>query len=155
MIDTDIVWPAGLPYPLLDENTATPEDPLIRTRLANGRQRVRRAFTSVPVPVTWSMVCDDNQAAFFEMWHAEVLLDGAKWFKLPKAAPTGLKLRITRFKDIWTRTRYGRQHWKYSAPIEFYERDLIDREWAIIPEMWLGADIFDIAMNREWPEYAD
>ncbi|RAL80514.1 hypothetical protein CSC34_0624 [Pseudomonas aeruginosa] len=36
------------------------------------------------------------------------------------------------------------------------ERSIIDPGWAeILPEYILLADIFDIAMNREWPRHGD
>ncbi|MNY70978.1 hypothetical protein D3C86_2092210 [compost metagenome] len=46
----------------------------------------------------------------------------------------------------------GRYAWRFSARCEFKTRPLLDPGWAeLLPEWVLQADIFDYAMNREWP----
>lgn len=151
MIDTSIEWPKGLPVPLTEENTASPVSPFIRTEKENGRARMRRKFTAVPVPTTWSIVCNNQQAAFFERWFQDVLVDGTQWFKLKKATPLGFNLLVCQFKTMYSRSRYGANLWKYSATIELFERDLMPREWLEFPDLWLGMNIIDIAVNDKWP----
>ncbi len=42
--------------------------------------------------------------------------------------------------------------WDFTATLELRERPILDPGWTILPEFILHPDIFDIAMNREWPE---
>ncbi|MNW10005.1 hypothetical protein D3C71_2071310 [compost metagenome] len=49
-------------------------------------------------------------------------------------------------------TAWGVDKWQYSATLEVWERPLLSDEWAILPSFVAHPEIFDLAMNREWPE---
>lgn len=84
-----VAWPSGMPCPLYEGKTQRIVDPTVRTPLASGRTRVRRAFTSVPVDhqVTWRMT--RAQAAQFESFYRATLTDGTLWFAMPLPLPQG------------------------------------------------------------------
>lgn len=152
MIETDITWPAGLPNPLIEGHSLQAGRPFQRTSLLNGRAKQRRRFSTVPVEGVFSYVFTGPQASFFEAWFSEILKDGIEWFKTPRKTPLGMRMLVVRFTDMYSGpSLVGRDRWRYDCPLEIYEREFMDKEWFILPEMWLGMDIFDIAMNREWP----
>ena len=154
MIDTDIEWPKQLPNPLREGHALQPAQPFERTQMLNGRARNRRAFSSVPVNGTWSFIFDSPQAAWFERWFMDALNDGVNWFKIPRKTPLGIRMLVCRFTSMYSGPALvGVDRWKYDCPLEIYQRDMMDVEWTIIPEMWFGMDILDIAVNREWPQY--
>ncbi|MNI74133.1 hypothetical protein D3C73_1301990 [compost metagenome] len=47
----------------------------------------------------------------------------------------------------------GISRWRIQAKVSLFRRPLIDKDWVLYaPEYVLHSNIFDIAMNREWPE---
>lgn len=149
-----IQYPAGLPYPLRQGYGLTPVSPLRRSELQTGRARQRRSYTSVPTMADVSWLMNDRQAMIFEGWFRDGLLDGAQWFDCPLKLPTGTRTYVARFVDIYHGpVLVGRSHWQYSARLELRERPILDNGWSVVaPEYIYGMDIFDIAMNREWPD---
>lgn len=59
----------------------------------------------------------------------------------------------TRFVDIYEGPiLVGESFWRFTAKLELFKRPVLDAEWAIeMPDYIAMADIFDIAMNQEWP----
>jgi hypothetical protein len=43
--------------------------------------------------------------------------------------------------------------WKFTAQLEIKDRQTLNGDWSILPTFIDGMDIFDLAMNREWPEH--
>lgn len=156
MIETDIDYPAGLPNPLRDGHSLKAVQPFLRTSMASGRARQRRAFTSVPTMGNFNFLFEtDNLAAAFEAWFRDSLNDGAEWFNIERKTPLGLIRLVCRFTAMYSGpTLVGRSMWQYSCPLEVWERPLLPEGWGEHPEFVIDADIFDIAMNREWPEVA-
>lgn len=152
-MESDIFYPEGLPAPLKASNAYTPVSPLLRTPMESGRARQRRKFSSVPTMnnVEWYM--NDTQAAAFELWFKENLKDGTEWFNMRRASPLGFTYLLCRFTDIYDGpSRIGVNRWRYSATLEMWERPIVPSDWALLPDYLIHADIFDLAMNREWPE---
>ena len=53
-------------------------------------------------------------------------------------------------------TLVGVSHWRFTANLELFKRPVVDAEWVLIaPEYILMSDIFDRAMNQEWPRHFD
>lgn len=153
MMIATVNYPDGLPNPLREDHALNPVQPFVRTGLATGRARQRRAYTNVPVMGTWPFIYNDNEAAAFEAWFRDSLKDGTEWFNIERRTPLGLINLVCRFTAMYTGpVMIGRDHWRYDCPLEIWERPLLPEDWGLLPEYILQASIFDIAMNREWPE---
>ncbi|KAA0910688.1 hypothetical protein [Pusillimonas sp. ANT_WB101] len=153
MIETDLYYPAGLPGPLRAGHTASRVSPFARTNMQSGRARQRRTFTSVPSIDTYNFIFTENQAAAFEKWFEESIKDGTEWFNIQRRTPLGLTMLVCRFVDMYQGPNlFAINRWRISAELEAYERPLMPDGWGDLPGFLIEADLFDIAMNREWPE---
>lgn len=154
MITTDIDYPEGLPWPVRDGYDINHVQPFRRTGMQSGRARQRRTFTSVPSQVSVSWIFNgDTQVAAFELWFQQTIGDGADWFNCPLKTPIGEKQYVCRFVDMYRGpTLVGLCAWRITAMLEVWERPLLPPDWALLPDYVIHADIFDLAMNREWPE---
>lgn len=153
MITTDIDFPADLPCGLRDGYVLNPVQPFVRTDMKSGRSRQRRAFTSVPtmVNVSW-LFRHDGQAAAFEAWFRDAIDDGAQWFNAPLRTPVGMQNYICRFTEMYKGpSLIGANLWRVDCTLEIFERPLLPVDWGEYPDYAIHADIFDLAMNREWP----
>lgn len=154
MIHTDIDYPEGLPCAQREGYSLRHVSPLMRTEMESGRARQRRKFSSVPTmaEVAW-IFANDTQAAAFEAWFHEAINDGVEWFNMPLKTPLGLKDYVCRFTEMYAGPDLiGISSWQIRARLEIWERPLLPEGWGLLPEFALGSSIFDIAMNREWPE---
>lgn len=153
-ITTDIDYPAGLPWPTKDAYSVKSVQPFVRTQLASGRARQRRQFTSVPTMFTLTFVfTGDGEAAAFESWFRDALLDGGEWFNCPLKTPIGSQYYVCRFTEMYEGPNpFGICAWKVSAKVEAWERPLLPPGWGLMPDYLINADIFDIAMNDRWPK---
>ncbi|ENF0685190.1 TPA: hypothetical protein ACRMX2_003751 [Pseudomonas aeruginosa] len=144
--------------PLREGYGFNPVSPLARTELQSGRARQRRRFTSVPTMASVRWRLTDTEAMLFEAWFRDQLVDGSQWFECPlktPETPNGLRTYIARFTDIYDGPDLvsgSLSLWDFTATLELRERPILDPGWTILPEFILHPDIFDIAMNREWPE---
>lgn len=154
MIQSDIDFPSGLPCPLRDGYDINHVQPFRRTDLASGRSRQRRIYTSVPTDVSVSWIFNDGQAAAFEAWFRDAISDGTDWFNCNLKTPIGsMAPYVCRFRQMYSGPQLvGKSLWRISAELEIYERPLMPPGWGLAPEYLIHADLFDIAMNREWPE---
>ena len=152
-----IAYPEFLPEPQRDGYGFQPISPMARSELQSGRTRQRRRFTSVPTvaSVTWLM--DDAEAQLFEGWFEHILLSGSLWFQCPLKTPLGMDEHRARFVDIYEGPiLVGESFWRFTAKLELFKRPILDAEWVIeAPDYIVMADIFDIAMNREWPKHTE
>lgn len=158
-ISTNINFPTQLPNALRAEHSMKPVQTFSRTEMEAGRARNRRRFTSVPTIMTVSWHFNDQQAQIFEAWFRDQTNDGTDWFNFQYRTPLGLQTLICRFATMYEgptlaegQTVTGRNHWLYSARLEAYERPMLPPGWGEFPDWVAMSDIFDIAMNREWPE---
>lgn len=149
-------YPIELPLPVQQGYALQHVSPMIRTEMQSGRARQRRTFTSVPssVSVSW-MFTTQGEAQLFEGWFRDDggAGDGANWFTMKLQTPLGLMDYECRFTDIYSGPQLvSFDKWQVSATLEIRERPIIAQDWAIImPGYILMADIFDYAINREWP----
>jgi hypothetical protein len=153
MITTDIYFPEDLPCPLLSGNQTNHVQPFLRTGMESGRARQRRTFTSVPSISQYSWIFTSNQAAAFEIWFKEVALDGAAWFNIHRPTPLGDSILVCRFTRMYQGPNsLGKGLWSVTAELEAWERPLLPDGWGLLPDFVIYSSIFDLAMNREWPE---
>lgn len=150
-------FPSQLPLALQAGYGLQHQSPFVRTEMQSGRARQRRMFTSVPSVVSVSWIFEtDGEARLFEGWFRDDLgaKDGENWFDMPLQTPLGTYHYDCRFTEMYRGpTLVGGDMWQISASLEIRERPIVPADWAtILPSYILLADIFDLAMNREWPE---
>lgn len=152
-ITTDITWPGGLPCALREGHAVQHGKPFMGTTMASGRTRYRRTFSSVPSTEQFSWLFTENECAAFEAWFRDALSDGAEWFNMQSRTPLGKINLVCHFAAMYSGPDLvGRDSWRISAPLEIWERPLLPPGWGLMPEYVLGASIFDVAMNKKWPE---
>lgn len=150
----DIYFPPQLPNGLRESHTARPVQPFVRTPMAAGQAKQRRAFTNVPVMHSWSWIFTDVEARLFEAWFRDMIRDGADWFKIARKTPMGMELLTCRFASMYTGpTLVGRSHWRFTAELECRDRTILPPGWGLFPDYILHADIIDLAANVEWPAW--
>lgn len=153
MKETSINYPASLPNPLREGHGLNPVSPFRSTEMDSGRSRNRLAFTSTPTRGAFDFIFTDSQAMSFEAWFRDVLNDGVEWFNVPRKTPLGVIKLVCKFTGMYTGpTLWGRDRWRFSCPLEVWERPLLPRGWGHVPELIMGASIIDRALNKEWPE---
>lgn len=146
-------FPSSLPCALHNDYGLNTVSPLMRVDLQSGRARQRRRFTNVPTMVAVSWVMNNAQAALFEAWFRWTINDGASWFDMPLKTPMGYQDYDCRFTGMYDGPRLiGAGKWTFTATLEIRERQTFSEEWmTILPEYIGEMDIFDLAVNREWP----
>lgn len=150
-----IQYPDYLPVPLRDSYGFEMEDPMIRSDLQSGRVRQRRRHTKVPTYSSVQWLMTDLQARMFEAWWEEVLISGTEWFEMPLKTPLGgLQNYQSRFRGAYRGpTLVGVSLWRFTAELELLERPILPPGWiTIAPDFIRYADIFDRALNQEWPQ---
>ena len=151
-METSINYPSNLPLPLHDGHSVNHVSPILSSELQTGRVRKRRAYTTTPsiISVSWTFNIDD--AIDFEYWFKETLKDGIEWFNMDVRISLGILPKVCRFVDIYTGpSLIGRRYFKFEADLETFERAVLVNDFEVIPLFWSQRDIFDVAMNREWP----
>lgn len=149
-------YPSQLPLPMQQGYALQHQTPFTRTEMQSGRARQRRTFTSVPssVSVSWFFT-SDVQCQLFEGWFRDNLgaKDGENWFSMPLQTPIGTRNYDCRFADMYSGPQLvAFNKWQITATLEIRERPIIAVDYAtLMPGYVLLSDIFDIAMNQEWP----
>ncbi|QYJ23437.1 hypothetical protein KYT87_09540 [Achromobacter sp. ES-001] len=152
-METSIDYPSQLPAPLWAPNQYAVTSPNQRTAMDSGRARQRRKFSSVPVMRSATWVMTSAQARLFELWYKATLKDGTEWFNIYLRHPIGYAVRVCRISGVYNGPiAWGADRWQFSATLEVWERPLLPDEWAILPSFVANPEIFDLAMNREWPK---
>lgn len=152
-ITTTITWPAVLPGPLREGHTTKHGTPFVRTQMASGRARQRRAFTSVPSEKRFSWLFTESQCIAFESWFRDVLMDGGEWFSMNARTPLGSDTTLVcRFMGMYDGPELvGGDSWQVNAELEVWARPLLPPGWGAVSEYITGADTIDRAVNQEWP----
>lgn len=146
------IYPEDLPRGLHSGRKYQIASPLMRSDLVSGRSRQRRKFTSVPEAVSVSWLFNDGEGQLFEAWWRDDLVDGSLYFECPLDHPLGYSQYTARFTGPYSGPmRVGPELWSYTAELEVSERIALPRGWSILPSFVLHKEIFDYAMNREWP----
>lgn len=145
------VYPEQLPCPLRENYGFTPVNSIRRTPMDSGRARQRTEFRNVPTMVQLSWIMNEVQARFFEAWTTQVV--GSGWFSLELLSPMGFTVQEVRFTETPVGGELkGKFLWQYRVTAEVRYRPLLPPGWAeLLPSFLLNPEIFDYAMNREWP----
>lgn len=145
-------YPEGLPKPIRDDYAFSPTNKIRRTDMDSGRARQRIEFDNVPTFVPVTFIFTEPQARLFEAWADQVA--GAEWWTFPLVSPLAHQDEQVRFTQSPSGGELiGVDIWKYTVQLEVRYKPLVPDGWVeILPEYILYADIFDYAMNREWPE---
>lgn len=145
-------YPAGLPYPQRSNYSAAGPNRIRRTEMDVGRAVQRTEFEDAPLPInaTWRFH-KPNHAALFIAWVNQVAKSG--WVSMPLLTNLGFDVLTVRFTQTPTGGQLlGKFIWEYSALLEVEFEPMLPPDWAgILPDYVLEADIFDRAMNQEWP----
>lgn len=153
MITADVDFPSGLPCALREGQSTQHVQPFRRSDMVSGRAVQRRKFTRVPSVQQFSWIFNSSQAAAFEAWFRDALFDGAAWFNMDAVTPLGRTSLVCRFVEMYEGPNIvGRNLWRIRASLEVWERPLMPDGWGLMPEYLIQADIFDIALNKKWPE---
>jgi len=100
--------------------------------------------------ISWLFTSQECQ--LFEAWWRDELIDGSQWFEAPLETPLGYQDYTSRFTDIYSGpSRVGPNLWSITAELELRDRPILPYGWSILPSFILNPEIFDYAMNREWP----
>ncbi len=152
-----LTYPEGLPLPQREGYGFQAVSPILRSKKMSGRSLQRRLYSSTPTESSVSWLFDNAEAQLFMGWFEHVLLSGSQWFECQLRTPLGLELYRSRFTDIYSGPELvGVDHWRFTATLELFKQPLIDKEWVVDgSEYVIGSDIFDIAMNRSWPQHID
>lgn len=145
-------YPEQLPLALFIGRSYKTVDPLERSNLVTGRARQRRAYTSTPTMVEVRWIFNREESQVFEAFFRWALSDGTRWFRMPLRMPDGLLPRVVRFTGIYSGPdEEGPSHWRFSAQLEIRDRQTLPEGWELLPDYVLMSDIFDRAMNAQWP----
>lgn len=148
-----IVYPAGLPLGLKGTRSVQLVDPTMRSQLTSGRSRVRRKASFVPETYKFSWIFTDLEAQAFIAWYRDQLIDGVQWFDMPIDTPMGLMSYPARFFGVYSGPNpISNTLWSISADIELRERAAPPIGEGEFPQEILDSFIFDLTMNREWPQ---
>jgi len=145
------VYPEGLPYPLRENYARTPTNNIRRTPMDSGRARQRIEFPNAPDTIQLTWIFTAPQAMLFTAWAAQIV--GAGWFTMPLLSPLGFNDEEVRFTEVPAGGELtGKFLWRYRVVCESRNRPLLPPGWAeLLPSFVLNPEIFDYAMNDEWP----
>lgn len=145
------VYPASLPCVLRENYGFEPVNNILRTPMQSGRARQRLEFRNVPSLVRLRWVMTAVQARIFEAWASQIV--GAEWCDIPLLSPMGPENITVRFTESPKGGELtGKYLWRYEAICEVRDRPMLDPGWVeILPEYLAESDIFDYAMNQQWP----
>lgn len=154
-----IQWPSVFPYVSRDGYKLERGDNLISSKMQSGLPRVRQQFETVPTMVTASFYATGPQGSAFEAWYQSALNGGSEWFEMPLVEPQAGNPQATALYRVKFLERYsgpsmfGASLWKYTLKIMALPMpDIIGPDYGLFPEYIIDANIFDVAMNRYWPE---
>lgn len=85
-------------------------------------------------------------------WIRDVTQDCVYWFNCPLKTPLGYNMHSVRIVDFYAGPAIaGPDLWSFSAELEFDEGPLIPVGEGLFPDDVVNSGIFDITMNRNWP----
>lgn len=141
----------GLPLPLRDGYALNPVNKIRSTDMDVGRAVQRWEFEDAPLYPEVSWILTEVEARLFVAWTNQVAKAG--WFTMRLVTPMGFEDLVVRLRTTPEKAELvGRYAWRYSAVIEIQFEPMLEDDWAeIAPDYVLQADIFDKAININWP----
>lgn len=144
-------YPKGLPMPQRSGYAVEPVNRIRRTEMDVGRAVQRMEFEDAPSfpQATWRF--SEPQARLFVAWVNQVAKSG--WVTMPLLTNMGFETLTVRFTETPKGGQLlGKFIWEYNALLEIQFEPMLPPDWVeLLPDYILDADIFDFAMNREWP----
>lgn len=150
-----IRFPDNLPPPLLSGHRMRKVDGVQRTKMRSGRTFARLEFSGTPNDFTLSWYFNQIEAFQFEQWHANAIKGGALQFVMPVQMSDGMRDRVCQFLDMYEGpNKISPCLWEVSAPVQVLDQvgEGIDPGWWEFPEWVRYASLFDVTMNKHWPE---
>lgn len=150
-----IRYPANLPNALFDGHRKRKIDGVDRTTMQSGRTFSRQVFSDTPNDFNLSWRMTQDQAFQFEWWHADAIAGGALEFIMPVMMTDGMRDRVCKFMDMYQGpNRIGPATWEITASVQVRDQvhDGLDPDWWEFPEWIEYASLFDVTMNKHWPE---
>lgn len=148
-----IAFPEQLPLPTRRDYEFEPVSNIMATEMASGRSFQRETFEVVPTFIELTWLFSNQESQFFAYWAARTAR--ADWFTMKLRTPLGYDDLVMRFtpSGIKGPKRFGMDKWTYTAKIEIRENPLLPKDWVeLLPDYILLSDIFDRAVNEDWPE---
>lgn len=145
-------YPVGLPYPLRDGYGLDKVNKIRTTAMDAGRAIQRWEFDDAPAFPSVSWILTEVQSRLFNAWVNQVAKAG--WFSIPLISDMGFETVTARFVETPKRAELvGKFLWRHTATLEIEYEPMLEDGWAeLLPDYILNAEIFDYAMNREWPK---
>lgn len=145
-------FPVGLPCPLKEGYGIGHINKIRTTEMDVGRAVQRWEFEDAPIFPAVSWIFSMEEARLFDAWISQVAKAG--WFTITLLTPMGYEPVTARFNESPKRAQLiGKFSWKYEATLEIEFEPILEEGWAeILPEYILMADIFDRAVNEQWPD---
>lgn len=142
----------GLPLPLRDGYALNPVNKIRSTDMDVGRGVQRWEYDDAPLYPEVSWLLTSIEARLFVAWVNQVAKAG--WVKMRLVTPLGFDDLTVRFKSTPEGAELqGRYAWRYKAVLEIEFEPMLEEGWAeILPDYVLMADVFDYAVNRNWPD---
>jgi|SRR5690554_8187380 len=141
-------YPSQLPIALQIGHRAQIVSPTVRSQLASGRARQRRAYNSVPQNVSLEWVFSVGEARVFEYWFQKQAEGGASWIMMPVRTPLGCLDEKVRFIDAYDGpTIVSGNLFRYRAEVEIFEHRVVPT-----PPQGFDSNLFDLIKNEQWPE---
>lgn len=148
-------FPDNLPPPLLNDHRMRKVDGVERTQMQDGSTFQRLVFEDTPNNFQLSWYMSQIEAFQFEQWHAGAIKGGAVEFIMPVQMTDGMRDRICKFMGMYDGpNKISPCLWEVSAQIQVIDQvgEGIDPGWWEFPEWIRYASLFDVTMNKHWPE---
>lgn len=152
-MQTDIDYPDSLPCFLRDGYALNYADNILRVDDSLALSAQRQAQENIPIVAEVSILATAAQAQEFEQWYKHTV-KGIKWFNAKLRSEMGYDDNTCRFIERYAGPELiGGNMWRYKFKLEIYKQPVFSRDWYEYGFDFIeNASIFDIAMNREWPE---
>lgn len=148
-------FPDNLPPPLLNGHSQKKIDGVERTKMQSGRTFSRLVFSDTPNDFSMSWYMTQAEAFQFESWHARGIKGGALEFTMPVNMSDGYRDRVCKFMSMYTGpNKIDPCLYEISANIQVRDQvgEGLDPDWWQWQEWIENASLFDVTMNRHWPE---
>lgn len=148
-------FPENLPSALFDGHSKRKIDGVQRTQMQSGRTFARLEFSDTPNDFALSWRMTQTQAFQFENWHANAIKGGALEFIMPVMMTDGFRDRVCKFMSMYQGPdRIGPNTWEVTAPVQVRDQvgEGLSQDWWQVPQWFEYVSLFDVTMNKHWPE---
>lgn len=123
--------------------------------MQSGRTFERLEFSDTPNDFRFTWYMSQTEAFQFQQWHANAIKSGALEFVMPVTMSDGLRDRVCKFLSMYEGPdKETPWLWRVSAGVQVRDQvgEGIDPAWWQFPEWIECASLFDVTMNKHWPE---